>query len=97
MDLLQEELRDKFKLECSNEEKNGGRKSRWNVPINRVLNSHMTPRSIWYCWETDSAQSDNQKIRTTKIKNSLTLLVSGQAGLNDEKKLEVENLVELSL
>ena len=35
-----------FKLECSNEEKNGGRKSRWNVPINRVLNSHMTPRSI---------------------------------------------------
>ena len=50
------------------DEANGGQKSLWNVPINRIQKSHMTPRSmilwgnwlfaVWYCGEIDSAQYD---------------------------------------
>ena len=38
------------------EKKTVSRKSHWNVPLNRVRKSHMTPRStVWYCWEIDCA------------------------------------------
>ena len=50
------------------DEENGGQKSLWNVPINRIQKSHMTPRSlilwgnwlfaVWYCGEIDSGQYD---------------------------------------